>query len=355
MKYNLAIIDADSLVYLIGSKYKTIKVRASALNALDDIIMDILKVSYAKEYFGFFGKTNGAKNYRYDIAKTKPYKGTRPAKEPWYVYWEPILKNHMEKVWKFTPVEYIEADDICLTYAEVYKNNPNYLKIIVCSPDKDLKQMEDTWNYDYRNRIMSFIPAEVAVANLFTQCIEGDTADNIQGLPGCGKKAAEVFKTTITGFSYDKAKKATLTYYAEYLNVTLPIKQVKQEEKKFLIKYKEDNNLSRFNKDTKKAALAEFNKDGNLCIPKNKKAYIDLFDENLALLYMLRTITDIQKYWKTYIEEKPNKEIYMDWEQIDKDRELIDVGLNDNNFDDDEAFLTDFDDLDILIDENLED
>jgi 5'-3' exonuclease len=349
MKHNLAIIDADSLIYLVASKYKTLKVRSSALNDLDAFIMDILKVTYSKEYFGFFGKINGKRNFRYDLAKTKPYKGTRGDKKDWYLYWEKILKNHMENVWGFTPVEYVEADDLCTAYAEKYKENHKYGKIFICSPDKDLKQIENTWVYDYKKRIFEFIDKVKAETNLYAQCIEGDSADNVPGLPKCGETAAKEFKKRYTEENIKDIRKDIELYFKEYLHVIYPEKLAKAAEKEYLANYKLTQGLKRFTKKTKNEALRFFNQGGKLFVPPNEDYYKIQFKEMYNLVLMLRTIKDIQKYWKDYKETKPIKEKYMDWDAIDKEKELIDYGLEDNEFADDVSFLSDddidFDDL----------
>lgn len=343
MKSNLSIIDADSLVYLVAVKYKTLKVRSSALNDLDDFIMDILTTTYSKHYFGFFGKINGKRNFRYDVAKSLPYKGTRGDKEDWFIYWEPILKNHMENIWGFTPVEYVEADDMCTAYAEKYKGDAKFNDVFICSPDKDLKQIEGTWVYDYKKRETTYIDVVKAQTNLYGQCIEGDTADNVQGLPGCGVKARDEFISLYTEANIKNIEKDTKQYYKEYLHETLPTKQANKAKKQYLIDYKAYKGIKRYTKKIKQEALMHYQVSPDMFRPDRDDYYLTHFNEIFTLVLMLRTLEDVKVYWKDYVEIKPIKEKYIKWEKIDQEKELIDFGLEDNTFADDVSFLSDED------------
>lgn len=347
MKYNLSIIDADSLVYLVGSKYKDVRIRSSALNSLDDFIMSILEVNYSKEYIGFFGKINGAKNFRYDVAKTKPYKGTRPDKEPWYIYWEKIMKNHMEKVWGFIPVEYVEADDMCTMYATKFQGSKDYDKIVICSPDKDLKQVPNVWVYDYWKRESEFITNEIALKNLHGQCIEGDGTDNVAGLIGCGEKARKEHLANYNENNIKDIHEGTKEYFRVYLHETLPAKQMKVAEKTYLVNYKLTKGLTRFNKKTKAEALMFFGQGGKMFVPKDDDLYLTQFQEMYDLVYMLRNLEEVNKYWKEFKFVKPLHEKFMDWDEIDEKYELMQGDFIEEDFDDDVTFLNDddFDDF----------
>ena len=346
MKHNLSIIDADSIIYLVASRFKDVRVKSIALNALDDFIMDILKVTYAKEYFGFFGKMGGAKNFRYDVAKTKPYKGNRGDKADWYLYWEKIMKKHMENVWHFTPVEYVEADDMCTFYGTLYKGNPKYGKIIVCSPDKDLKQLGGIWHYDYWKRSSEYISETKGEQNLYRQCIEGDGTDNVQGLLGCGKTVAKAHVHQFNDANISKLPEATKQFFKTYLHETLPAKQLKSAEKVYLANHKLSFNISRYTKQTKAAALQLFRMGGQAFKPKDDDYYISQFDEMYELVYMLRTIEEINVFWKEYKVIIPVVEEYMDWGIIDSEKELLDAPIIEEDFTDTFDFLDDeFEDL----------
>jgi len=169
---NLVIIDADSIVYIIASKAKVLKLKAVGVKLLDDFIKDILISTKSNKYLGFFGKI-GAKNFRYDIAVTKPYKGNRKKdKEDWYVFWEPLLKERMEVYWGFIPVDKIEADDAVCIAANFYRDKFN--KVTVSSPDKDLLQIENMNFYNYFNATEFYCTADVAQQKLAIQMLMGN-------------------------------------------------------------------------------------------------------------------------------------------------------------------------------------
>lgn len=341
-KQNLCIIDADSMVYLVASKYKRIKIRSSALNDLDNFIMDVLKTTNSRDYFGFFGKVGGVKNFRYGIAKTRPYKGTRPEKEKWFIYWEKILKNHMEKVWGFIPVEHVEADDMCTIMAHKYKGSKDYDRIYIASPDKDLKQYGGTWFYDYRKRQEFFITEEQGERNLYRQSIEGDGTDNIQGLLGVGKVGALEIINAIDDVK--DLKKVVSAYFNEYYMVILPQKEMKKGEKIYLEAYKKMNNLKRFTKSTKEIALRTFYAGGK-SIKVDKKFSEDLFVETMALVYMLRTEEEVKVYWKDFKMPKVLTDSFVDWDKFIEDKRLEDAEIIEEDFDDfeleDEFYLDD--------------
>jgi hypothetical protein len=144
---NLVIIDADSMIYIIGS-LEHLQLEPLGIMKLDEFISDILITTGSKDYLGFIG----GRNFRKDIAITKPYKGTRPEKPEWFVFW-PILAQRMIEHWGFQPCDNIEADDACaiarVKYGDMYK-------ITIASPDKDLLQIADTWFYDYSKRTTIF-------------------------------------------------------------------------------------------------------------------------------------------------------------------------------------------------------
>jgi hypothetical protein len=108
---NLVIIDADSMIYIIGSELEHLQLEPLGIMKLDEFISDILITTGSKDYLGFIG--GKGRNFRKDIAITKPYKGTRPEKPEWFVFWQPILAQRMIEHWGFQPCDNIEADDAC--------------------------------------------------------------------------------------------------------------------------------------------------------------------------------------------------------------------------------------------------
>lgn len=331
-KKNFNVIDADSIVYLVASKYKKIKIKSSALNDLDEFIISILTTTYSKDYLGFFGKVGGKRNFRYDIAKTKPYKGSRPEKEPWYIYWEPILKNHMQNVWKFIPVEYVEADDMCTMIATTFKASNKYNRVYISSPDKDLKQLGNTWFYDYRSRKEFFVSESDGKKNLYYQMVEGDSTDNIQGILGVGEVKAKEFIKSINNIK--NIEKETFAFYLKQYQEEIPKRAAKKAEKVYLSNYKITQGLKRFTKKTKAEALMYFS-----CLAKPAVIFDsmvkELYDENYALLYMLRTEEEVKVYWKDFKLPEAITDTYIDWDEVDVYKEQMDADIVEEDFEDD--------------------
>jgi hypothetical protein len=64
------------LIYIIGSELEHLQLEPLGIMKLDEFISDILITTGSKDYLGFIG--GKGRNFRKDIAITKPYKGTRP-------------------------------------------------------------------------------------------------------------------------------------------------------------------------------------------------------------------------------------------------------------------------------------
>jgi len=138
--------------------------------------------------------------FRYDLAKTKPYKGTRKDNKPWH------YKNitlYMTDILGAEVVTGIEADD-AMAIEQVASNNT----AIICSRDKDLRQVPG-WFYSWElGRQPGFGPELITqpgtlslsddrkklyatgLAAFYGQVLTGDRVDNIPGLDKCGPVAA---------------------------------------------------------------------------------------------------------------------------------------------------------------------
>lgn len=136
------------------------------------------------------------RTFRYDLAKTKPYKGTRKGEKPWHYE---NLAAYMKGVLGADIVTGIEADD-AMAIEQVKGNGTT----IICSRDKDLRQVPG-WFYSWElGRQPSFGPnysedrgtislhssrkkiVGDGLAFFYSQVLTGDTVDNIPGLDGCG-------------------------------------------------------------------------------------------------------------------------------------------------------------------------
>lgn len=187
----IALIDADSLVYIIAWQYRehlNLEVLHDVRESCDNFMDSILTTVQADQYLGVF---SSSKNFRHDLYLYRPYKGKRPEKMACVAYWEAPIKEHFCTKWGFYKSPNLEADDVVATLAMIL-DQPS----VICSPDKDLKQIPG-YHFDYKNQSLSVetISKDTACMNLWTQVLTGDSTDNIAGIPGMGKvKVDKLFK-----------------------------------------------------------------------------------------------------------------------------------------------------------------
>lgn len=178
-----ALIDADSLVYAIGFSSEDIEeplAKWRMNEAVDTILSDV----GADTYFGWL---TGKGNFRYDVAKTAPYKGTRVAPKPTHYI---ALREHLMVKYGFMMTEGIEADDAVGIAAYALKED----EMIMIHIDKDLNQLRG-WHYNYRKKEKYYVSEFEAIKNFYTQILTGDRIDNIIGLKGIGPvKAQRILK-----------------------------------------------------------------------------------------------------------------------------------------------------------------
>jgi len=205
-----ALIDADSIIHIVSyhnalpehmvemSKemdpeqadatlmelYKTKDTTAIEAH-VGQFINDILNAVGATHYLGFVGDRKGSDTFRHKLAVTKPYKGQRKSSPHWVKYWKPIIVDYMVKEWGFIELSNIEADDAC---AICQTHLPD---TIICSPDKDLKQVPGN-HYDYKKVEFTEISHLEAHKRFYKQCVVGDVTDNICGVPKLGEKSKAV-------------------------------------------------------------------------------------------------------------------------------------------------------------------
>lgn len=228
-----ALIDADILVYEVGSagQYKDELTGEPVMASFDDVaehfqekVKQIEAEVWATEpsvlYLGA-GETllksmnrqnrreglpevEFVRNFRYDIAKSKPYKGNRKQPKPLHYdnlrQW--IVANYACKV----AVGY-EADDLlCADLYDTHKTGR--LDAIACSRDKDLKMvpgMHFGWECGRQPQFGPKRVTELGSLELsgnkkkirgdgtlffYAQMLTGDPVDNIAGCKGCGPVAA---------------------------------------------------------------------------------------------------------------------------------------------------------------------
>lgn len=203
------LIDADYLIYAVGfsSEEDTEKyAKARLTESFEDMVYVRLR---AETYDAFL---TGKNNFRYDIAKTVPYKGNRvDMKKP--KHYEALRECMVTRLGAVI-VDGQEADD---EVAIRMTAEPDmYLLVGV---DKDLRQIPG-WHHNPRKAETEYINEFEGYKNFTLQLLTGDRVDNIPGLGGIGPKKAEktlknaTTKEELLRAAFDKYQE--LGYSAEY-------------------------------------------------------------------------------------------------------------------------------------------
>lgn len=206
MMRRIAIIDADSIIYILAWKFRELREGFEALmeQEVNNFMVDVIVATGATHYIGAF---TPKKNFRYEIAVTKGYKANRPPSPDWIQFWKPKILKMCERKYGFITGENIEADDILsILHKGVYETD----EVILCSPDKDMKQLPGR-HYNYTKQTFAEITPEEAVTNFWTQVLVGDTSDNYGGAKGIGpKKAAKIL--AVPADQYQNVVEATFQH-----------------------------------------------------------------------------------------------------------------------------------------------
>jgi 5'-3' exonuclease len=213
-----AIIDGDHIFYLsltgeklLDENNEPIKVDGKftyrdrtfeeSCNVVDTYLTNILEVTNATHYVGFFGGSSKSRKEIYP-----EYKANRKDAEPLKNLYE--MKVHLADKWKFHWLSGCidETDDYVASF---YSQNSQ--KSFIVSPDKDLLGLEGTHYNPKRNEWITN-ESWVADVNFWKSMVTGDTVDNIKGIPGKGEKYAD---KVIVGLDND-FKKYVLEEYVNF-------------------------------------------------------------------------------------------------------------------------------------------
>lgn len=181
-----ALIDADSIIYIIGWAHKDDTQDMPGMietvqSKCDAFFQYLIHSTKANKYIGVF---SDRKSFRNELYRVAPYKGTRPPKPEWVREWENVIKNYFETKYSFKTCLNLEADDVVSLFTElVYEP-------IICSPDKDLKQIAGNL-FDYKKNEHHSISQEEALRFFYIQLLTGDSSDNVKGVPGLGEVKAK--------------------------------------------------------------------------------------------------------------------------------------------------------------------
>lgn len=165
-------------------------------------------------------------NFRYEVAKTLPYKGNRKSEKP--LHYDNI-RAFMLSRYHCIVSDGCEADDMLATVATL---NPGS---VICSVDKDLRQIPGrhfTWSVGKREAIppydvdfmgeLKYNPDTkklwmTGMRAFYAQLIMGDPVDNIQGIYKAGPvKACKLLEGATTERElYERVREAYLQEWPE--------------------------------------------------------------------------------------------------------------------------------------------
>ena len=178
----IALVDGDILVYRIGFACQQEADKVYVARTLRSFIVDMLLNLDGVEEYEVFISGDSKDNFRHDYAVTREYKGNRKGGKPkWYDYIRDLLVTQYDTTVSVNE----EADDvIAIRATQLGKDN-----CIICSIDKDFHQIAGLHYNLVKQEVIEITP-EQAKMNFYSQFLEGDRIDNIEGVMGIGKYKA---------------------------------------------------------------------------------------------------------------------------------------------------------------------
>ena len=151
-----------------------------ALQGVKTLINRLCEVNDLNPQFDLKVYLSSSKNFRHEIATTRPYKGNRKVEHrPTY---EKEIKNYIKENYDTYTGDNEEADDLLGIAQTAYGPEDS----IIMSLDKDLDQIPGL-KYNFQHEVHYCVTQQQADYAFCLQLLTGDTTDNIPGLPGIGK------------------------------------------------------------------------------------------------------------------------------------------------------------------------
>ena len=177
----MIIFDADAVTYLCSKDDLE-----TSLKATDNLLKSVFKYLQMDAYYMFL---SGKPYYRCDI--DPGYKAQRKPSATLHFLKE--IHNYLIDEYGAKKYSPFEADDL-VAFA---KKRFSYSTVV--STDKDvLKTIPGPW-FNYKSFSRGFTTESEALKFLYVQCLMGDSADNIKGVPGIGEvKATKLIQPLAT-------------------------------------------------------------------------------------------------------------------------------------------------------------
>jgi hypothetical protein len=203
------LVDADSLLYRCGfaAEGEPVSHACHSLKLQLKALRERLNCDNIELFI------SGVGNFRDELSVSTVYKGTRPGNKP-SMYEE--MREYLIKVHGAKPCDGMEADDAASI--ELFANRDRDSGVVLAAMDKDLWNTPGWhFNYDPRKLTLEYVTQQEADKAFILQLLEGDTSDNIPGLPaaaeatierynlprqgrsGCGKATARKLLSGLTG------------------------------------------------------------------------------------------------------------------------------------------------------------
>ena len=176
----LALIDADIVAFRCAASAEGESEDWIARARVKELMEQILFDTKADSWKAYLTGPNREDNFRRKIYPA--YKANRD-KYP-VPKWLASCKSYLVNDWQAEVTNGIEADD-ALGIEQLGNNTDT----IICSIDKDLLQIPGQ-HYNFVKKIFENVTITQGWYNFYLQLLIGDTADNIKGCPGIGKKKA---------------------------------------------------------------------------------------------------------------------------------------------------------------------
>ena len=177
--FDLALIDADSLMYLIAWVTTNQRQAEKSLMQRVEKMISLTEVSEAHVF------VKGDNNFRYKV--DPQYKANRKDAM------EPAMADRVDLLYSFARKNFIEshggeADDYCSIYA--YQSLEEGKLPVVCHIDKDLNMIPG-WHFHFKKEEFYYVTPEESFTFMCRQLLSGDmSSDNIPGLKGVGETTA---------------------------------------------------------------------------------------------------------------------------------------------------------------------
>lgn len=183
MLQGMVLVDGDIVAYRAAFSTQDMfpqDAESKVDELMDYILGETLMFPDPSEYEVYL---TGSGNFRYDIAKSFPYKGNRSGVEkPIHL---PVTRERLVSKWGATVSEGEEADDLIAIAATYYGPDT-----VVASIDKDMLQIPCR-HFNFATGVWTTVTEFEGLRFFYKQILTGDRADNIIGLYRVGPVKAE--------------------------------------------------------------------------------------------------------------------------------------------------------------------